>query len=82
MQSEQSKTKGDNTGSQSRGSQTRASVGFPEIVFGMHAIVAVALLPFIWDALQTGNLPLVGSLTLLGGLLVGLGVVMRRVAAR
>jgi hypothetical protein len=55
---------------------------FPDLVFGAHALVAVGLTPFLWNALQAGNLPLVGSLALLVGLLLYAGVTMRRIAAR
>lgn len=55
---------------------------FPDVVFGVHAVVALALVPFVWSAFQAGNLPLVGSLGLLVGLLLMAGVVMRRIAAR
>jgi hypothetical protein len=55
---------------------------FPDLVFGAHALVAVALVPFLWGAVQEGNLPLVGSLGLLVGLLLIAGVTMRRIAAR
>jgi hypothetical protein len=55
---------------------------FPDLVFGVHAVVAVVLLPFVWNAVQEGNLPLVGSLGLLIALLLAAGVTMRRIAAR
>ncbi len=48
-------------------------IGFPAIAFGLHAILALALIPFAWDALQAGNFPLVGSLALLSTLILILG---------
>jgi hypothetical protein len=64
------------------GSTLVGPVSFPDLVFGAHALVAVGLTPFLWSALQAGNLPLVGSLGLLIGLLLLAGVTMRRIAAR
>ncbi|CAJ51139.1 uncharacterized protein Hqrw_1011 [Haloquadratum walsbyi C23] len=57
-------------------------IGFPAIAFGLHAILALALIPFAWDALQAGNFPLVGSLALLSTLILILGAMIRRVAKR
>lgn len=56
-------------------------VTFPDVVFGVHALVAAVLLPFVWGAFREGNLPLVGSLGLLIVLLLVAGVTMRRIAA-
>lgn len=64
------------------GGTSSIEIGFPAVAFGLHAIVALALVPFAWDALQAGNLPLVGSLTLLSTLILILGVVVRRIAKR
>ena len=64
------------------GSPLVGPFSFPDLVFGVHALVAVGLTPFLWGALQAGNLPLVGSLALLIGLLLYAGVTMRRIAAR
>jgi hypothetical protein len=64
------------------GSTVLGPVSFPDIVFGLHALVGVALLPFLVDAVRAGNLPLVGSLGLLIALLLTAGVFMRRIAAR
>lgn len=55
---------------------------FPDLVFGVHAVIAAVLVPFVWNAFQAGNFPLVGSLGLLIGLLLATGVTMRRIAAR
>ena len=55
---------------------------FPDLVFGIHALVAVVLAPFAWSAFQAGNLPLVGSLGLLMTLLLVAGVTMRRIAIK
>ena len=55
---------------------------FPDLVFGVHAVIAAVLLPFVWNAFQAGNFPLVGSLGLLIALLLATGVTMRRIAAR
>ncbi|ERG90136.1 MAG: hypothetical protein J07HQW1_00150 [Haloquadratum walsbyi J07HQW1] len=57
-------------------------IGFPAVAFGLHAILALALIPFAWNALQAGNLPLVGSLALLSTLILILGAVIRRIAKR
>jgi hypothetical protein len=54
----------------------------PDLVFGVHAVIAAVLVPFVWNAFQAGNFPLVGSLGLLIGLLLVTGVTMRRIAAR
>jgi hypothetical protein len=55
---------------------------FPDLVFAAHAAIAAVLLPFVWNAFQADNLPLVGSLGLLIALLLATGVTMRRIAAR
>ena len=63
-------------------STVSGTLSFPNLVFGVHALVALGLVPFVWSALQAGNLPLVGSLGLLMALLLVAGVTMRRIAAR
>jgi hypothetical protein len=57
-------------------------VTFPDLVFGVHALIALVLTPFVWSAFQEGNLPLVGSLGLLILLLLAAGVTMRRIAIK
>lgn len=82
---DESETWPDPPGSTTEASDESTIVGpltFPDAVFGVHALVAAALVPFLWGALQEGNLPLVGSLGLLIGLLLVTGVTMRRIAAR
>lgn len=54
----------------------------PQLVVGIHALGAGAVLPFIWLAYQEGNLPLVGSLGLIVVLLLTAGVAAGRVTAR
>lgn len=72
---------GVNAGDDGSDGSASGPLSLPNLVFGAHAVVALALVPFLWNAFQAGNLPLVGSLGVLIGLLLVAGVTMRRIAA-
>jgi hypothetical protein len=67
---------------QSGGESLPGPFSLSQLVVGVHALGAGAVLPFLWLAYQEGNLPLVGSLGLIVVLLLTAGVAAGRVTAR
>ncbi len=54
----------------------------PQLVVGIHLFAALALLPFLWGAYTSGNVPQAASLGLMVAMLAVAGVAAGRVVER